>query len=487
MAIPVETFFLPQSGEGTLQQRVQRMIAEGILSGRLMPGARLPSSRKLAEHLKVSRITVTLAYNDLVASEYLVSRERSGHFVSDNAPQKPIFQLAEPESGTLADWSRLIGRRFSDYTTVVRPADWSRYRYPFIYGQVDSGLFDHHNWRQCALQALGQRDFDALTYDYYERDDPMLVEYIIRTILPRRGIRARPEECLITMGGQNALWLAAQVLLTQRRRAVVEDPCFHGLRDILKQTRCETVAVAVDDNGLPPDAIPDGAHAVFTTVSHQCPTNVTMPLDRRRALLSRAANDGFVIVEDDYEFEITHLSTPMPALKAMDEAGSVVYVGSFSKSLFPGLRLGYLVASEEFVREARALRALILRHPPGHIQRTAAYFLSLGYYDAQVTRMDRAYRRRRQAMVTALQEHGLYRDRMGGTGGSSFWMRAPDGIDTARLAMDLRQDGVLIEPGRVFFPPEEDNRAFYRIAYSSIATARIPEGIAILAKRIADG
>ncbi|SDI37088.1 PLP-dependent aminotransferase family protein [Aliiruegeria lutimaris] len=484
MAIPAETFFLDPDSDRTLQQQIQKCTAEAILSGRFRPGEKMPSTRKLAEHLGIARITVTIAYTELVANDYLTSRGRSGYFISENAPRPPDFPSSQSKPSAQVDWNRALGRRYSGYVSITRPPDWNSFRFPFIYGQADPRLFDHQNWRLCALQALGQKDFEALTSDYYERDDPHLVEYILRHILPRRGIAARPEEILLTMGAQNALWTAAQILLTQRRTAAHESPCYPGLREILTQTRCNTVAVDVDSEGLPPEKLPSGVDVVFTTPSHHCPTNATMPIERRKALLERSVQEGFLIVEDDYEFELSFVKSPSPALKSLDKAGTVIYTGSFSKSLFPGLRLGYLVAPEPFIQEARALRTLVLRHPPGHIQRTVAYFLSLGHYDAQINRMGRAYRKRRGVMEQSLREHGLT---LAGTetyGGSSYWMQAPENVDTGELSRRLRADCVLIEPGQVFFGPGTTKRRCYRIAYSSIASERIPEGIRLISEAI---
>ncbi|QYX57507.1 PLP-dependent aminotransferase family protein [Roseovarius sp. SCSIO 43702] len=484
MAIPVETFFLAPDTEGTLQARIQQMIAEGILSGRFAKGEKLPSSRKLAAHLGVSRITVTLAYTELLANDYLVSRDRSGYFVSDNAPE-PTGLAPRGDRSDAIDWSRALGRRYTGGATPEKPQDWAAYPYPFIYGQTDPRLFDHANWRHCALRAMGRQDFQALTADQYDRDDPKLVEFVLRHTLPRRGIVAEPEEVLVTMGAQNALWLTAQVLLTPRRRAVIEDPCFHALRDILVQSRCHLTAVPVDADGLPPDALPERADVIFSTPSHQSPTNTTMPMDRRERLLAKAAAMDALIVEDDYEFEMAYLGAPSPALKSLDREGRVIYVGSFSKSIFPGLRLGYLVGSRAFIREARALRTSVLRHPPGHIQRTAAYFLSLGHYDALIRRLGQTFARRRSAMVEALEHHGLSIAGTGRFGGSSIWMRAPDGVDTGALDLALRRQGVLIEPGAPFFHREAPPRNHYRLAYSSIPSERIRDGIAILAREMA--
>ncbi|MGH1353696.1 MAG: PLP-dependent aminotransferase family protein [Thalassovita sp.] len=483
MAISVDTFFLDPQAQGTLQAQIQQMVTQGILSGRFARGDKLPSSRKLADHLGVSRITVTLSYTELVASDYLTSRGRSGYFVSDTAPE-PLAAPPDVRRDDAVDWSRAIGQRFSTGVTPSRPQDWTRYKYPFIYGQTDPALFDHTNWRACALRALGHKDFSALTKDYYDQDDPQLIEYILRHSLPRRGIVARPSEVLLTLGAQNALWLAAQVLLTQRRVAVVENPSYPAQTDILSQSRCHMVPVDVDGQGLPPDQVPD-CDVIFTTPSHQCPTAATMPRARRHALLKRARQMDALIIEDDYEFEMSFLSAPSPALKSLDEDGRVIYIGSFSKSLFPGLRLGYLVGSEAFIREARALRASVLRHPPGHIQRTAAYFLSLGHYDAQIRKMGTVLAGRRQVMEDAIHTYGMEIAGSGTFGGSSIWMRAPEGVDTRQLAHDLRDQSVLIEAGQHFFSGAEPPQNFYRLAYSSIPSARIPQGISLIAQAIA--
>ena len=483
MAISIDTFFLNPDTQGTLQSQIQQMIAQGILTGRYRKGEKLPSSRKLATHLGISRITVTLAYTELLANDYLTSRGRSGYFVSENAPE-PLPESAEPKRTDAVDWSRAIGQKFTGGSAPSKPVDWARYRYPFIYGQVDQSLFDHANWRSCAVQALGARDFSALSADYYDQDDPQLIEFILRHTLPRRGIVARPEEVLITVGAQNALWLTAQILLTQRRTAAIEDPCYHALRDILMQSRCHLSPIPVDRDGLQPELIKDGTDVIFATPSHQCPTSATMPHARRKALLERARELEAIIVEDDYEFEVSFLGAPMPALKSLDEDGRVIYVGSFSKSIFPGLRLGYLVGSEAFIREARALRASVLRHPPGHIQRTTAYFLSLGHYDALVRKIGKTYQYRREVMEKSLNENGLEIAGRGVFGGSSFWMRAPEHVSTLDLKRALREKDVLIETGHPYFAAGAGIKNYYRLAYSSISQELIPEGVRRIASEI---
>ena len=499
--ISIDTFFLDRDAPGTLQSRIQRMVAAGILSGRFRPGERLPSSRALAGHLGVARITVTLAYTELVADDYLTARGRSGYYVSKNAPEAPVHAPSAPGVSTV-DWDALLPPVMPP--SLEKPRDWATYRYNFIYGQADPTLFDAANWRLCALQSLGRRDFDSLTADRFDQDDPELVDVIAGQVLPRRGILARPDEILVTMGAQNALWMAAQLLLGPGRRAAIENPGYPSLRAILAARGAEVAAVDVDTDGLPPDAIPRGADVVFVTPSHQCPTTATMPLARRDALLARAEAEDMLIVEDDYDFEMSFLAPASPALKSLDRTGRVIHVGSFSKSIFPGLRLGYLVGPAPFIAAARALRASVLRHPPGMLQRTTATFLSLGHYDAQIRRTSRVLHERRRALDAAVAEHGLEVAGPGAYGGSALWMRAPEGVDTGELALALREKGVLVEPGGAFFAPSASSEGwrstspllapvgctpapttlerFYRLAYSSIPEVRIAGGVGLIAK-----
>ncbi|SCZ69563.1 transcriptional regulator, GntR family [Epibacterium ulvae] len=483
MAISVETFFLNPDAQGTLQAQIQEMIAEGILSGRFRIGEKLPSSRKLASHLGISRITVTLAYTELLASDYLSSKGRSGYFVSTNAPVPPSYTPTQKTVDSV-DWSRSLARTFTGGDTPHKPQDWRDYRYPFIYGQADASLFDHANWRLCALRALGHKDFSALANDQYDHDDPLLVEYIARHSLPRRGVIARPQEILITLGATNALWLTAQILLNRGRKAALEDPAYYTLRDQLVNTRCQFEGIPVDEDGLPPELISDDTDVIFTSPSHQSPTTTNMPMERRKALLKRARDINAVIVEDDYEFEMSFLDSPSPALKSLDQEGRVIYIGSFSKSLFPGLRLGYLVGSESFIRQARALRANVLRHPPGHMQRTVAYFLSLGHYDAQIRRIAKTLHGRRLVIEESIKQHGLTISGSGQFGGSSLWMKAPEGTNMDDVARKLRSGSVFLEPGAPFFAPATRKQNHYRLGYTSIPKSKIEAGIELIAKEI---
>ncbi|MGR3484385.1 MAG: MocR-like pyridoxine biosynthesis transcription factor PdxR [Paracoccaceae bacterium] len=479
MAIPAESITLDPDGDGTLQSRIVERIAGAILQGRFRAGERMPSTRALARQLGVARITVTLAYTELVASDYLTARGRSGTFVSPSAPAPPV--PAARAGASRVDWAARLGPPAPQGPR--KPDDWSAFRYPFVYGQVDPHLFDASNWRLCALRALGRRDFDVLTADRQDADDPRLVEFLCRQTLPRRGIDAHPDEVLVTLGAQNALWLTATLLAREGTHVAIEDPCYPGLRDVLARTPARVTPVPVDRDGLDPAALPGGATVAFVTPSHHCPTAVTMPAARRRALLDWASANDAVVVEDDYETEMSFLAPPAPALKSLDREGRVIYAGSFSKSIFPGLRLGYLVGPPAFVAAARALRARVLRHPSGLLMRTTAYFLSLGHYDALIRRTQAAFHDRRRILDRAVADAGLTVAGRAAMGGSSLWMRAA-GTDTAALARALHPAGVLIEPGAHFFADPAAHADTYRLAYSSIRGVRIPDGVKLIGQAL---
>lgn len=484
--IPVEIIFLRKDEAPTLQGQLAAAIVRAILETRARPGARLPSSRRLAQALGLSRMTVTLVYQELISQGYLETIPRSGIAVAATVPHRRLRTSdVRPKSERPPDWPAWLDGNAGPRRIIRKPADWRAYRYPFIYGQADPALFDHNAWRDCARRALGTRDFADLAADRYGADDPLLVDYICSNTLPRRGIRARPDEVLVTLGAQNALFLAVELLSRADRLAVAEEPGYPDFAETLRRAHSPTTFLPVDKNGLNPADLPQNARLVILTPSHHIPTGVTMPLERRRELIQRAAAQDFLLIEDDYDFEMSYLSPAAPALKSLDDGGRVIYLGSFSKSLFPGLRIGYMVAPPELIAQARTLRAIMLRHPPSHLQRITAYFLALGHYDAHIARLRQALKRRRELLEGALRQAGMQIAGAPTSGGSSVWIRGPADCDSAALATALRGDSVLIEPGAVFFEKPPQPCPFFRLGYGTISDAAIPEGIARIAARMA--
>jgi GntR family transcriptional regulator/MocR family aminotransferase len=470
----------------SLQTQIREALVAAILDGQLAREEPIPSTRKMAKSLTVSRNTVVLAYQGLLDDGYLVARERSGYYVSEKALETaaPANHQAKAASGAI-DWSRRLTMDPAAQANVSKPLDWQSYAYPFIYGQVDHNLFPLAEWRDCARQALGRKWLGSWTNDTWEHDDPLLVEQIRRRILPRRGIMASDDEILVTLGAQNALYLLTSLLVDRNTRVAMEEPGYPDMRNIFRLNTDDVSLIPIDSKGLTLTDEVNAADVVFTTPSHQFPTTVTMPLERRIELLKRAAQHDFVIIEDDYEFETNYVNEPCPALKSLDDGGRVVYVGSLSKTLFPGLRLGFLVAPKELVAEARALRRLMVRHAPNNNQRTAALFLSLGHHDTLIRRLHRTYRTRWEIMGEALKQYMPDASRVPTFGGTSFWVKGPADLDSDALARTAASKGILIEPGRITFGVASPPRNFYRLAFSSIDEKKIEPGIRLLAEQIA--
>ena len=396
----------------------------------------MPSSRGLAEHLGVSRITVTLAYADLVSSDYLTSR--GGRAISCRTPRplRPSFPTSQPRAEAV-DFKGLTRRALHPgparrtarglgplpVSLHLRPGGPDAFRPPELAamraagpGQArlrgadhrllrtrrpaaDPGTSPHHPAPPGHRRARGRGPADPRRAECaLDRRD-----CASGPGPPRRGGKPRLPRLARHGGGDGA------------------DGCAGGCRCPGSSGRKALMA-----------------DVVFTTPSHQCPTNATMPVDRRVALLEAAEAQGFVIIEDDYEFEMSLPETRRPGAEV---AGSG-RAGDLRRLLLE-IRLSGPAAwlsgrPAGLHRRGAGPAGLMLKHPPGHIQRTMAYFLGLGHYDALVNRMKNAYRRRRQVMAEAIAAEGLEVAGQGGFGGSSFWMRAPEGVDTEALALRLR-------------------------------------------------
>jgi GntR family transcriptional regulator/MocR family aminotransferase len=476
----------------SLQAQIREMLVGAILEGHIPVQAPLPSTRVLARQLGVARNTVALAYELLVNEGYLQTKSRSGHYVNPEivAGRVPSGPRAPAAAAQPIAWGPRLSSSVSRQRNIAKPSDWQKYRYPFLYGQFDPAQTPIPGWRECSLQALSGTDARAWSGDLIDGDDPLLIEQIQTRLLPRRGVWAAPEQILVTVGAQHALFLLATLLVGKATTVGVEDPGYPDARNIFASRTPSVAVLQLDEHGLALSSALHGCEYVYVTPSHQCPTNVTMPLARREALLGWAEQRDRVLIEDDYEVELGFEGRVQPALKSLDASGRVIYVSSLSKTLSPGIRLGYIVASAELVKELRALRRLMLRHPAANNERSVGLFLAMGYHDALLRRIRRTYAERSPLLAHALSEHLPDVEFHTVAGASSFWLRFPAGVDTRALAAAAQRRGVLIEPGDVFFAAEgvgkSAPRNYARLGFGSIATERIEPGIAELAAACVD-
>ncbi len=475
-------FPIDRTDGDTLQAQIRKALEGAVAAGQFSPGDPAPSTRRLATALGVSRNTVSLAFQALVDQGVLEARERSGYYIAQfEVTRRPRPSRSHPQ----IEWSTRLSRRLAAFEPVPRPANWRQMPYPFIYGQFDPNIFPIAEWRDATRRAMGRRWLEDWTEDRYAEDDPTLIEEIRRRILPRRGVVAAADEILITLGAQNAIYLAAELLLGEGAAAALEDPGYPDARAIIGARigpSGRLIAQPVDGDGMIVDDRLAGARLIYTTPSHQHPSLVSMSLDRRRALLDLAEETDAIILEDDYEPEASAVGPQRPALRSLDRRGRVIYAGSLSKSMMPGLRLGFLVGAREFIAEARALRRMLLRHPPGTNQRVAALFMSARHHDMLLGRIRRALHARRAAAKTALAAHAPHWKLSGAESGGGLWVEGPEEMKARALAKAALAEGVVIEPGDVFFAGPNAPQNFFRIGLSVIPEDQVAEGIRRLAE-----
>ncbi len=466
----------------TIQAQLRAQIIAAVGDGQIPPDRPLPSSRELAAQLGIARNTVVIVYQQLADDGYLIARQRRGYYANPAvAAQRLGSPPAPAEVSVPIDWPARLRLRPSRQRNITKVPDWSRYPYPFIYGQFDPELFPFAEWRVSCQQVLAGSDALDWAQDLVTRDDPQLLEEIRDKVLPLRGVWAATDEIIVTIGAQQALYLLADLLFDATTEVGLEDPGYPDARNIFALRTARLRPLPLDTHGLKVDDGLRGCRFVYSTPSHQAPTTVTMPVHRRLELLRRAESDDFLIIEDDYEIETSFSGLPNPALKSLDRAGRVIYVGSLSKSLAPGLRLGYVVAPPPLIAELRALRRLMVRHPTAFVQRSFAQFLALGHYDRLNRRLAAAHRERAGVLATALADLAPDLRHPVVSGGSSFWVEGPDWLDSRRLAVEAMAMGVLLEPGDVHFSADAAPRNFFRLGFSSIGTASIRDGIGRLA------
>ncbi len=480
-------FHFQPDGKSSLQAQLRQMLVSAILDGRLPAGNPLPSCRKLATSLGVARNTVVLVYQRLVDEGFLTSRERSGYYVNQDILKGRVEGPAVVATGGNGgpEWQSRFRLHPSTQRNIRKPQNWQDFRYPFIYGQIDPDLFPLADWRDCSRRALGVLAVREWANDAFTSDDPLLIEQIRSRLLPRRGVSAAADEILVTVGAQHALYLIAALLMSRDTIVGVEEPGYPDARNIFSLHSSRIMALPIDDQGIAVGEATSRCDYVYTTPSHQFPTTVTTPIDRRRALLEQADRAKFVVIEDDYDAEISFLGGPHPALKSLDSSDRVIYVASLSKTLAPGLRFGFMVGPRPFIREARAMRRLMLRHPPANNQRTIAHFLAEGHHDSLLRRLGHVFKERWQIMGDAIDRHLPDCRRAPSSGGTAYWIEGPDWLDARALADQAQAQGIVIEPGDISFTTPGTGGNCFRLGFSSIQAARIEPGLKALGDLIA--
>lgn len=392
----------PAHGALPLHARVQRALRQLILEGVLGAGQPLPASRALARSLGVSRDTVEAAYGQLHAEGFIERRVGSGSFVSPHAQRlgmparRPAAPVGAPRLSQRGE-ALYQGGGVRDFLTPR----------PFAPGVPDTRAFPLATWERLQRQVLKEHGARALLHSPPQGMEP-LRSAIADYVNLERGARATPERVLVLTSSQQALALCATVLLDAGERICVEDPLYQGARRAFEAAGLACVPVPVDGGGMQVqhlDGADTPARAVYLTPSHQYPTGATLALERRLAVVDWAQRHQAWIIEDDYDSEFHYAGKPTACVQGLDAHERTLYIGTFSKSLFPGLRIGYLVLPPQLVAPMAVARTLLDGHSAPIAQLTLARFIEGGHFGAHVRAMRGLYAARRDVLARLVREH----------------------------------------------------------------------------------
>ncbi|MCB1969920.1 MAG: PLP-dependent aminotransferase family protein [Geminicoccaceae bacterium] len=475
---------LDEASSIPLHRQLYFALREAILDGRLRPGARLPSSRSLASDLRVSRNTVLASFEQLLAEGYIEGRIGAGSFVSELLPEHALN--ARP--GHVDSLPQVVqppgpSKRGTYLTSMVTGTSRPR---AFAPGLPELAAFPFEDWAR-----LLQRHWRNPPESFLIGSDPAgygpLREALARYLGASRAVRCRAEQVFIVSGAQQALDLAARVLLDPGDEVWVEDPGYPGLIGALLASGSQLVPLTVDQEGL---SVTEGRHLsprarmACISPSHQYPLGVTMTLARRLELLEWAREADAFVLEDDYDSEYRYTGRPLAALQGLDTDGRVIYVGTMSKVMFPGLRLGYMVVPEHLVASFKAVRRLTDTHPSTLAQPALAEFIEEGSLAAHVRRTRSLYAERQQMLLDALGQmpDGLIAAHPS-EAGMHLVASLAAGIDDRKLAVAARRHGVEAPPLSSYYRAHHPRQGLL-LGYAGVPEKLIERGVAGLARAL---
>ncbi len=445
---------------GPLYRQIYTAIRTAILNGEFAPKFQLPSTRLLAQDLGVSRITVVNAYEQLFAEGYLEATTGAGTFVASELPEDLLqTDLTKKEKARQeqADLPLRLSKYGANLVADESPAPGDEARtvfLPFQNGLTAIDEFPFEVWSKIAAKFYKDPPGHLLGYGEHQ-GLKQLREAIASHLRSSRCVICRADQIIITSGAQQALDLTTRIFLSPEDAVVVEDPCYPEVRDLCAAASAKIVSVIVDKEGFNADKIPtagNGAKLAYVTPSHQYPLGVTMTIARRLALLEWAKQNNSFIIEDDYNSEFRYAGRPLASLQGLDTSGRVIYIGTFSKTIFPALRIGCVVVPDELIEHFIKAKALADVHSPPVEQAILAEFIAEGHYGRHLRRMRKLYENRQRILVEECEKHlnGLLRIEKAEAGMHLVGWLA-EGFDDKVVADEASKDGLKIMPISHYF------------------------------------
>ncbi|MDD2877499.1 MAG: PLP-dependent aminotransferase family protein [Acidiphilium sp.] len=477
-----------------IQQQIIETLRGLILNGTLPLGSKLPATRVLSERLGVSRGTIVIAYHRLIAEGYLETQSTASTAVSRTLPNtfiemgrnNPVKSLFEDEIFGIRDPADAIA--FEAQAPRLFDPLQDELLYDFRMGRVEKTFFPVKAWRRLVVECLGGAEYPLSQYG-----DPAgywpLRTAICTHLLSARGIRCAPEQVIIVAGCQEGLNVMARLLVAPGTPVAIEDPCYQGAAGVFESHNARLVAIPVDEDGLDIERlVASDAKLVYATPSHQFPLGSTMSLKRRRSLIQWALDSGGYVIEDDYDSDFRYDHSPLPAVKALDTAERVIYLGTFSKSIGAGLRLGYAVVPPQLVRGATAAKALANNGHPWLEQAIMAAFIRSGGFEKHLRLIRKCYLARRDCLIGQLyRQIGQHCVIKGIDAGMHLSLRVPSmGMSAYHLQKCLRPVGVGIyslrdSPARQFTRFAHDDDIIF-FGYACLSESRIEMAVSRIAR-----
>jgi GntR family transcriptional regulator/MocR family aminotransferase len=471
-------FVIPLSKAGEpLSRQIYLWLRRAILRGTMRAGERLPSTRDLAEQTRVSRTVVLLAYEQLLAEGFVQGVHGSGTYVSESVSASSHKGTDAAARVRLSNFGRSVG----EAALRLPGKRQTGLRYDFSYRRLPMEGFPFETWQRILTRRSRSAPLRTLDYASPAGSD-RLREAIAAHLRRSRAVVCEASQVIIVSGSQQALDLAARVLLERGDPVALEDPHYQGARDVFQAAGARLVSVEVDEGGLNPEKLPKRARLAFVTPSHQFPTGTILSLARRIALLKWAKKAGAVVIEDDYDGEFRYEGRPVESMQGLDTEGRVIYVGTFSRTIFPSLRIGYLIAPKSLARAITAAKWLCDRHTATLEQETLAEFIATGAYERHLRRSRRANALRRIALLEAVQKYLGEKVKLTGDGSGAHVVLWPRGrvSEEAIIARAAEKDVGVYGVARHFW--RRPRRPGLMLGYSRMREEDIREGIRRLAE-----
>ncbi|HEX7251551.1 MAG TPA: PLP-dependent aminotransferase family protein [Thermoanaerobaculia bacterium] len=464
-----------------LYRQLYENYRDAIVERRLRAGQRVPSTRSLAAELQISRIPVLNAFEQLLAEGYLESRVGSGTFVARSLPDlMPRTSITSTERRPIVRQASRVIAPSAKALLRYSPGPWLRGRGAFHVGEPPIDRFPIRIWSQ--LTARHSRKLAQAELHY--GDSPgfaPLREAVAEYLRTARAVRCEAEQIVIVAGSQQALALAARVLLDRGDPVWLEDPAYFGARNVFTMEGAHIVPVPVDEEGLDVSAgiaRCKQASAVFVTPSHQFPLGVTMSASRRLQLLNWASAAGSWIIEDDYDSEYRYESLPIASLQGLDREARVIYIGTFAKILFPSIRLGYVVLPSDLVDPFVQARRAMDICPPTFLQAVLTDFIEEGHFARHIRRTREICRERRRALLESLRsEFGNEIEILGDDAGMFLTVALPDGWDDRKAAEAAAREGLLAVPLSDLYLGSAPARVGFVLGFGGTGVAEIRAGV----------